>query len=36
MSLNEEVEEETGNVKNSYGININNLKINLRKKASKF
>lgn len=30
------VEEETGNVKNTYGININNLKINFPKKLPNF
>lgn len=36
MKLNQEIEEETGKVKNSYGININNLKINLPKKLPNF
>lgn len=36
MSLIQEVEEETGNVKNSYGININNFKINFPKSIPNF
>lgn len=36
MSLTQVVEEETGNVKNTYGININNLKINFPKKLPNF
>lgn len=32
----QEVEEETGNVKNSYGININNFKINFPKSIPNF
>ena len=36
MILNQEIEEETGNVKNSYGININNFKINLPKGVPNF
>ena len=36
MNLTQEVEEETGNVKNSYGININNFKINFPKSIPNF
>lgn len=36
MTLTQEVEEETGNVKNSYGININNFKINFPKSLPNF
>lgn len=36
MNLTQEVEQETGNVKNSYGININNFKINLPKTLPNF
>lgn len=36
MSLTQEVEEETGKVKNSYGININNFKINFPKSIPNF
>lgn len=36
MSLTQVIEEETGNVKNSYGININNFKINLPKSIPNF
>ncbi|MCI8352196.1 MAG: sporulation protein YqfD [Clostridia bacterium] len=36
MSLIQEVEEETGNVKKSYGININNFKINFPKSIPNF
>lgn len=36
MTLTQEVEEETGNVKNSYGININNFKINFPKSIPNF
>lgn len=36
MPLNVEIQEETGNVKNAYGININNLKINLLKGVPNF
>lgn len=36
MNLNQEIQEETGNVKNAYGININNLKINFPKRVPNF
>lgn len=36
MFLNQEIQEETGNVKTSYGINVNNLKINLPKGVPNF
>ena len=36
MTLTQEVEEETGNVKKSYGININNFKINFPKSIPNF
>lgn len=36
MMLTQEIKEETGNTKNTYGININNLKINLPKKFPNF
>ncbi len=36
MSLIQEIEEETGNLKNSYGININNFKINFPKSIPNF
>lgn len=36
MPLNNVIEVETGNTKNTYGININNLKINFPKSLPKF
>ena len=36
MTLNQEVKEETGNVKNTYGIKINNLTINFPKSIPNF
>lgn len=36
ISLNQEIQEQTGNVKTAYGININNLKINLPKGVPNF
>jgi len=36
ISLDQEIQEETGNVKTTYGININNFKINLPKGVPNF
>lgn len=36
MSLNQQIKEETGNIKNAYGIKINNLKINFPKGVPNF